>query len=249
MYSFKPRHLFHLYWKKIIVIVCFTVICNYETFAQIKGNFNYLDFANKPYYFGITLGYNTSKFRVAHSKNFILNDSLLTAESTAGPGFNLGMIANLKVGEYFDFRVLPTLSFAERTLVYQQTRRNVLVSGYRERKVESVFVELPFHVRYKSDPYNDMRFFVIAGVKYSYDVASDSRSRQATDLVKISPTDFLIEYGAGVQIFFPYFIFSPEVKMSHGVGNILIFDAKLQQSTVIEKVRSRVLTISLNFEG
>jgi hypothetical protein len=218
-------------------------------FAQIKGSFNYLDFANKPYYFGITLGYNTSRFKVAHSRNFILNDSLLTAEASPGPGFNLGMIANLKVGEYFDFRVLPTLSFAERTLNYQRVRQNSLVNGTAERKVESVFVELPFHVRYKSEIYNDLRVFVVAGVKYSYDVASDSRSRQAADLVKISPTDFSIEYGAGVQIYFPYFIFSPEIKMSHGVGNILIYDGRLQQSSVIEKIQSRVLTISLNFEG
>jgi len=91
--------------------------------------------------------------------------------------------------------------------------------------------------------------FVIAGVKYSFDVASDSRTRQSASLVKIAPTDFQLEYGAGVQFFFPYFIFSPELKISQGLNNILIFNDRLEQSNVIEKVLSRCLTISLHFEG
>ena len=108
---------------------------------------------------------------------------------------------------------------------------------------------MPFHVRYKSEPFRDMRLFVITGVKYGFDVASESRSRQADDLVKVSPTDFALEVGAGAQFFFPYFIFSPEIKFSHGLGNVLIFDRDLEESTLIEKILSRGLTISLHFEG
>jgi hypothetical protein len=91
--------------------------------------------------------------------------------------------------------------------------------------------------------------FVLGGVKYSFDVASDSRTRQAAGLVRISPTDFQIEYGAGVQFFFPYFIFSPELKVSHGLNNALIYNGSLPQSTVLDKVLSRSFTLSLNFEG
>jgi hypothetical protein len=150
------------------------------------------------------------------------------------------------MGKYFDFRFLPTLSFTERNLNYNQ---DAPVGVRRQRTVESVFVELPFHLRYKSEPYKDRRLFVIAGVKYGFDVASDSRTKQAETLVKISPTDFAIEYGAGVQFFFPYFIFSPEFKVSHGIGNTLIFNPNLQESTVLEKVLSRTFTLSLHFEG
>jgi hypothetical protein len=80
-------------------------------------------------------------------------------------------------------------------------------------------------------------------------VASDSRSRQAASLVKIAPNDFAFEIGAGVQMFLPFFIFSPEIKYSHGLNNILIFDEKLEESSIIEKVLSRTFTISLHFEG
>jgi hypothetical protein len=235
-----------LRWKEVIVVAFLSCFLANLYGQQHRGNYNFLDFQAKPYYFGITLGYNSSNFRIFHSSRFILNDSISSAQSVTGPGFNLGIVSNLKVGQYFDFRFLPTLSFAERNIRY--TSPTETRPPY-SRKVESVFVEVPFQIRYKSAPYNDMRLFIVAGVKYSFDVASDSRTRQASEIVKISPTDFAFEYGAGVQFFFPYFIFSPEFKVSHGISNILIYDNDLDQSNVIEKILSRTFTVSLHFEG
>ncbi len=210
------------------------------------SNINYRDFQQKPYYFGITLGVNRSDFRIYHSKDFISSDSFARAESVTGPGINLGIVSNLRVGEYFDLRFLPTLSFIERTIRYTQPGESGRIL---QRPIESVLVEMPFHVRYKSAPYHDFRLFIIGGVKYSFDVASDSRTRQAAGIVKIAPTDFQVEYGAGIQFFFPYFIFSPELKISQGINNVLIFNNQLQQSNILEKVMSRTFTISLHFEG
>jgi Outer membrane protein beta-barrel domain len=204
----------HLPCSKIIFIAL--LFCGKIASAQYaKGNYNYLDFNQKPYYFGITLGLNRADYRVFHSKDFIRNDSFSRVESVTGAGFNLGIVSNLKIGEYFDLRFLPTLSFGEHNLKYYLPKSTRVI----RRPVESVFVELPFQGRYKSAPYHDMRLFVIAGIKYSFDVASDSRTRQAAGLVKIAPTDFAIEYGAGVQFYFPYFIFSPEIKISQGIKN------------------------------
>lgn len=211
-----------------------------------KGNYNFLDFNQKPYYFGITLGINSSSFKPYRSRDFLSSDSIRVIESLNGPGFNLGIITNFKIGDYFDFRFLPTLSFAERSIEYDKTSRT---RPFSQRRVESVFVEMPFQIRYKSAPYRDKRLFVLAGVKYAFDVASDSRSKQAETLVKIAPNDFSLEYGAGIQFFLPFFIFSPEIKMSHGIGNTLIYNGNLEESTVLEKILSRTFTISLHFEG
>lgn len=211
-----------------------------------KGNYNYLDMNLKQYYFGITLAYNSSDYRPFRSKSFLESSNITGIESISGPGFNLGIVTNLKVGEDFDLRLLPTLSFAERNIQYNGNNTSGIMNT---RKVESVFVEIPFHVRYKSRPYNDMRLFVIAGVKYGFDVASDSRTRQADELVKISPVDFSVESGFGAQFFFPYFIFSPEFKVSFGMNNILLYDNRLEESKVLEKILSRTFTLSFHFEG
>jgi Outer membrane protein beta-barrel domain len=225
----------------------FLLLASSAIYAQGSGrntNFNYLDFANKPYYFGITLGLNNADFRIIQSERFLLHDSIKGVTPRLGVGFNLGIVTNLNVGKYFDFRVLPTLSFTDRKLEYRMLN-NAIVS----RNIESVYVELPFQVRYKSAPYHDVRLFIIGGMKYSFDVASNSRARQAEKLIKVAPSDFSVEYGAGFQVFMPYFIFSPEFKVSQGIGNIMVFDTNLQQASVIEQLYSRLFTISFHFEG
>lgn len=248
MHTADTRNLFHILGAQVVLLAFLITVA---TPAQAQkfygpGNYNFLDFQQKPYYFGITLGYNTSRFKPFRSSDFIRNDSILGVESVSGPGFNLGIVTNVKIGNYFDFRFLPTLSFGERNIEYNRARGDIPRSI---RRVESVFVEMPFHMRYKSVPFNDIRLFVIAGVKYSFDVASDSRSRQADELVKIAPSDFHVEYGAGIQFFFPFFIFSPEFKVSHGLGNTLIINPNLEESNILEKLLSRTFTISLHFEG
>lgn len=248
MRTINTRNMLNLHGRTLILALAFLLAATGVAQAQFSQgkNFNYLDFQAKNYYFGITLGYNQSNFRIYHSKDFIRNDSFAQAQSVTGPGFNLGIVTNLKIGQFFDVRFLPTLSFAERNIEYTTPGEK---SRTLRRPVEQVLVEMPFHVRYKSAPYHDFRLFVIAGVKYSFDVASDSRTRQAAGLVKIAPTDFQIEYGAGIQFFFPYFIFSPEFKISQGLNNVLIYNDRLEQSTILEKVLSRTFTISMHFEG
>ena len=241
--------VFHLFGFKALclgLLLACSMPSVYGQDFQGNGNYNFFDFQRKPYYFGITLGYNNSTFRPFLSNQFLESDSIQVVEPISGPGINLGIVTNLKVGQYFDFRLLPTLSFAERNLEYDRTSR---ADNFSIRTLESVFVEIPFQVRYKSAPFHDLRLFVIAGVKYAFDVASDSRTRQAETLVKISPSDFAVEYGAGIQFFFPYFIFSPEFKVSQGIGNTLLFNKNLEESTVLEKVLSRTFTISFHFEG
>ncbi len=232
------------------VFFCFTISIS-KANAQVgrgAGNANFNDFNVKSYYFGITLGSNNSDYLVHRSKDFLpgANDSIAGVSSVQGPGLNLAIVSNLKLGDYFDIRFLPGFSFAERDVNYTAVKRGATIPT---QKIESVFVELPFHVRYKSAPYNDKRFFVTAGLKYSYDIQSKNRDRIIINSLKVSPTDFQFEFGAGIQMFFPFFIFSPEIKFSQGLGNILIYQQGIPQSGVLESLISRTFTISLHFEG
>lgn len=248
MQSVNFRNCLHLYGREVILtllLVVFLCTCGRAQFVGGK-NYNFQDFQAKPFYFGLTLGFNSSRYTPFRSEEFLFSDTIVSVKSLSGPGFNLNMIANLKIGKYFDFRFLPGFSFAERRLNYEQQRRG---RSELQESVQSVFVELPFHFRYKSAPYHDKRLFLIAGVKYSFDVASESRTRQSDNLVRISPHDFHVEYGAGMQFFFDYFIFSPEFKVSQGIGNTLLFNPNLPQSTVLDKVLSRTFTISFHIEG
>jgi hypothetical protein len=241
--------MLHLPWRQILILTAVLFFCTSSSYAQRRGNvYNYLEFKNKPYYFGISMGYAGSNYRLQHSEDFILNDEYRIVESVSGPGMRIGVIGNLKFGEFFDFRLIPGFAFTERYIEYQDYNPDG-ASGLQSEKIDATFFELPFLIRYKSEPYKDMRFFLIGGAKYSYDISNTSRTRQAETLIKVAPHDFSAEFGVGVQFFFPYFIFSPQIKVSHGMGNLLLYNGNLEKSNVIEKINSRMISISFNFEG
>ncbi|MDH3652220.1 MAG: PorT family protein [Saprospiraceae bacterium] len=219
-------------------------------FSQVNKvggtNRNFHNKENKPYYFGITLAFHSSNYKIFRSKKFNEQEQILSVESVTGPGYNVNVISNLKIGRYFDFRLLPGFSFTERNIQY---RDQSIEKTIDQKTIESVFVEVPFHARFKSEPYNDMRVFVLGGIKYGFDIASKARRRKDENILKIAPVDFSVEVGFGMQFFFPYFILSPELKYTHGLNNILIFNEEVIQSNVLENVLSRTFTLSFHFEG
>ena len=240
------RNLHYLHWLKVVVLLLFVSNVGNAQLSGSTGNYNYFDFQKKPFYFGISLGLNTSSYRINHSKNFIANDSINVAESSYGPGFHLYIITNMKIGSNFDFRMLPGFSFTERQFEFTSAIEDDMLS---RRRIESVFFDLPLQLRFKSEAYKDKKAFFVAGLKYSFDVQSNSKTRQANSLIKISPHDFQLEVGAGMQFFFPYFIFSPEIKFSRGINNLLIYNDNLNESRVLEQIGSQIFTISFHFEG
>lgn len=239
--------MLHIRGIKIISVLLLVVFAMSGLNGQAdKTSYNYSTFKNKRFYFGLTLGYRNTNYQLRKSDKFILDDSIAVAESISGNGFAVNAIVNMKIGEYFDFRILPTIAFSDRRFDFTLTDNKKHVD-----RIESVFVELPLVVRYKSAPYKDKKVFLTTGVNYSYDVQSNARVRadRFNNIMRLSPHDFSLEFGAGMQFFFPYFIFSPEIKYSHGLENILIYNNDLARNRVLEKVYSRTFTISLHFEG
>ena len=212
------------------------------TFGQIsaRDNYNYLDFQQKPIYFGFGMDTNLAGFRINRSKFFIGNESFSIVEGRQQMGLNLHFITNIKFGEFFDLRFTPGFSYNNRSFIFNNQQIN---------RIESTFLDIPFAVRYKSLPYKDKRVYISAGMKYQYDLSNQSSARKSETLIKISPHDFQWEVGVGMQFFYPYFIFSPEIKYSRGLGNILIFNGALDEAKLLENVVSQTFTLSFNFEG
>ncbi len=239
--------MYNLYRNQVAFGFLLFCLCPFLVFSQGRSaSYNYLNFKKKAHYFGLTIGYNSTGFKIEHSRRFINNTNYKWNEGVSQPGLTLSMIANFKIGEYFDFRVLPSIALSYRSLSYIDINTNI----ERSDRIESVFGEIPLLVRFTSAPYKDKRVFFLTGVKYSYDFASNSRTdKDQFKIIRISPHDFQFEIGVGLQFYLPFFIFSPEIKFSHGLNNILIYDSKLPESTIIEKLFSKSFTVSFHFEG
>jgi len=236
------------YIRNILSVAFLIAISSFSLEAQTspKGNYNFFEFSKKPFYFGLTLGGHSSGYLTTNSRNFIQNDSIQLIQGGDSPGLHVNIITNLKIGQYFDFRFIPGFAFTERKIRFTGASSTI-----QTERIESVFLEIPMLLRFKSAPYRDKRLFVVGGLKYTYDVSSNSKVRQEQSMafLKIAPHDFQFEIGAGIQFFFPFFIFSPEIKYSQSIGNIHIFNGAKVESNVLDKILSRTLSISFHFEG
>ena len=189
---------------------------------------------------------NSLNFNINKNNNFLNNDTLLSMLSEDQKGFNLGIVSNLRLGKYTDLRFIPTLVFGERILNYSFNNQSNLPS--QEKRIESTMIDFPFSLKYKSERYNNFRTYVMCGIKYSLDIASQSEiDDEGQELVKLNNHDLMIEGGFGIDFYLQYFKFSPQIKLSHGIINILTNDNTLYTET-IKNLKTSSWMISFTFE-
>ncbi|MEI8202313.1 MAG: outer membrane beta-barrel protein [Bacteroidota bacterium] len=220
--------------------------------AQQQKSPNLLNLDRAKYHFGFLLGFNQMNFAIKPYSNLAEFDSLLSVESKSQLGFDIGIVSNLKLATYWDLRFIPTLSFGERDVAYSIRNSNSNFVGTITKKVESIFIDFPFHVKLKSARIGDnTRAYVIAGGKISIDMASQSKQKEDNpeDIkVKLYRDDYLLEAGVGFDFYMEYFKLATEIKMSYGFKDQLVHENNLFASS-IERLNSKIFQFSLTFEG
>jgi hypothetical protein len=204
---------------------------------------------SKPYYFGITLSTNLSRFQSELHPRFLSQDSIQVAEPLNGGGFALGLLGTLKLTNRFEARFNPQLAFLDRGIHYKLKYADFDQNMVKDQKVESVLVTLPLQLKFNSDRIGNFRVYMLGGGKVDYDLASNARARKADDILKLDKADYGLEGGIGFNFYFPSFIFSPEIKISNGIRNIHARNPGLQYSNVLDKMQSRMIVFSIHLEG
>lgn len=228
-----------------IYILVLSFILSHNLFAQrYNVPLNLPNYDNKTVHFGFLVGLNTLDFKITPVTN--VEDRLFVIKSQSQKGFNLGVVSNFRLGRNMDLRAIPTLSLAERRILYTLNENTILTD--ENKKIESTFVELPLSLKYKSDRYNNGRSYIITGLKYSLDLASQRNiDDEGFELVKLKSHDISYEIGLGFDFYLPYFKFSPEFKANFGLPNVLVQDDSIY-SRSIKSMKTRGFTVSFTFE-
>ena len=229
------------------------LLCAHISRAQRDKVENLPKYNYETLHFGFTVGYNQSDFIISPVRDFHLLDSLKAVESIPGHGFNLGIVSELRIHEYFTVRFIPDLSFAARGLNYYfETSKDTF---WIAKNIESTFLDFPIDFKLRSARLNNFSAYIVGGAKYSYDLASNKNVQSNNNsaplsqmIVRLERSDFAYEGGVGIDFYLPYFKLAIEGKMSAGIKNILVKDGSILTNP-IDKLRSKVFLISLTFEG
>ncbi len=236
-----------------------------STFAQMRKveNMPTYDFAK--YHFGFILAVNQMHFTIKPVEG--LNKKLFydfngtgfnadsakiySIEDVPSTGFTVGIVGNLRLGTYLDLRLIPSLSFGERNLEYTiwKFKDGVESPVYISKNVQSTFIELPLHIKYKSQRLNNFRAYLIGGANLRIDLASQAnKKKEASEIqIKLLRNDIYGELGVGFDFYFEWFKFGTELKMSYGMFDMLKHENNLYTDG-IEQLRSKLFQLSFTFE-
>lgn len=209
----------------------------------------------KPLHFGFSLGFSFMDFTIKNNGiPQVLGDkvgdttALWADVSGMVPGFNVNIVTDLRLNEYFSLRFLPGLSFGQRDLKYYEPSgklRTVM-------NLESSFIELPFSIKYKAKRSGDIRPYLIGGINPRFDVAAYKKLNNKEGIyVRLNSYDVYYEFGAGLDFYLNYFKFSLELKYSAGLFNVLspdLVEGGEGYVKSIDKINSQIFVIAFHFE-
>jgi hypothetical protein len=236
--------------KKTLLLIS-TFICLFSATAQSPiPNNEYYD--TKIFHFGYLLGFSQTNFKVDLKNNYKLPDSILGLQAHSRPGFTVGIVTNLRMHDYLDLRFIPTLTLGSRNLNYfVRNQKSPRVLTYIDKQIESTIVDLPIEIKWKAARIMNYRPYVVGGVKYSIDMASNARKKADNDeevLIKLLPTEFAYFVGVGFEFYLPYSNkIAIELKSSFGLNNILKFEDNIYTNCV-DRLTSKNTFISITFE-
>ncbi|MBW6490888.1 MAG: PorT family protein [Lentimicrobium sp.] len=251
---------------RLLLLLLLSGIWSSGVYAQRVKVRNLPSYDVAPYHFGFVLGLNEMLFTLKTIPGFqntgystlqtpdLYSDTanLFSIEHKPALGFTIGIVSNLRINDYGDLRFIPSLSFGERDLMY--SIRTVFEGDTNfisvNKKIQSTFVEFPFHLKFKGRRLNNLRPYWLVGGKYALDLASDSKKKSKENnntYLAINRNDLYGELGAGIDFYTTFFKFGIEVKMSYGITDVLKREGNIYTEAV-DKLNSKLFLLSFTFE-
>lgn len=234
---------------KTRILSIFLLLITSTLFAQAPKVKHLQRFDTKLVHFGFSLGINSASFAL-HRSPFQVQDSLSQIDVVSQSGFNLGIVSEFHLNKYFGIRFLPTLVFGQRNLDFQfidAQGESTLV----QRQIESTYLDFPILLKYRSARLNNFAAYIIGGIKYSVDLASNEDVKNediVESIIKLKRNTTSAEIGVGTDFFLPYFKFAIELKMSYGLDDVLVPD-QTELSTPIDRIIPKMFFLTFLFEG
>ena len=200
---------------------------------------------------GLTIAPLFSRFFLEQSGAYLLAAQQgrgLAANAIISPGFGVGFVNDIRLGgpsTPFHLRFVPGLTFLTRRVEFTSAGAGQ-PDTIRTQEVGTTQLELPLLLKYQSDRRRNTRVYMIAGIKPSLAV-TQRQNTPAINQLGVIRDDVLLEYGFGLDLFYPYFKFGPELRFSHGLRNIL--DPRSNRySQSLQSLRTNTVTLYLNIE-
>lgn len=219
MQTFDIWHRLDLHRAKIVALLLFFIVVQAGAQTRKAGvTLHRVKTDQKTIKYGFMLGVHSNSYGIKYSDRFDTAeyDQISSITSETSVGFDLGFMVNLRLADQFSVRLVPV-----KIGLYQNTVNYQYIDGTVDAQlVESTRIEPGIFFKYRSIRRNNSRMYLIAGVSGS--IRSGKADEITTlDRLEIRKANVKIEVGFGLERYFEFFKFSPEIRYARGLLNVM----------------------------
>ncbi len=190
---------------------------------------------NKPYidlrplHFGIQIGMNMQDLELRNVGPQLIElpdqepveQLVMTDVDTWNPGFSVGVVADMRLSQHLSLRLVPTMHFGSKHLVYRNFNDLNDAGAPREttQDMKNTYIAMPIDLKFTAERFNNYRPYLLAGVSPMLNLSGKDQ-----DFIHLKRFDTMLEVGLGCDYYLPFFKLIPELKFCFSLANV--FDKK-----------------------
>ena len=198
--------------RLLILFISVFFFCS-DGYAQLftkKRVINNENFDKPQLSWGYYLGMNNYDY------NFDYISDTYDIQTEKSFGFNVGLIGNFRISDYFDIRFEPGLVMSNRNLVFNpaQFGETEFNQNQHLREIKSTYIHFPLLLKISSKRLNNFKPFVLAGVSTALNLSSKENNVDDNSLgqFRTKKNVFFYELGFGIDLYLEWFKFSPSIR-------------------------------------
>ncbi len=246
--------------KKFLLVIIVCLMSMSDAMAQEKKvqNRPYTDL--RTFHFGIHIGTHMQDIEFVNvgpqmitDENGNVTETVISCDQDRmDPGFNVGVLGELRISENLQLRIAPSIYFGSRHLtLINHTESTDEKTVEKRQDLKSAYVTSSFDLIFAAPRYNNHRVYLMAGV-----VPSLNLTNKSSDYLRLNRYQTFVELGLGLDRYLPYFKCRPELKFMFGLGNAL--DTKhpdnlrdksmVQYARSVREAKTKMFTLTFYFE-
>ncbi len=214
----------------------------------------------RPFHFGIQIGahvqdidfVNVGPVVVPLEDGTVVNSHISADQDRFDPGFNVGVLGEFRLNEFFQFRIAPAIYFGSRHLTMRNHNLSTPENIIEQRQdMKTAYISSSFDLIFAAPRLNNHRVYIMAGLMPTLNLTN-----KVADNLKLTRTQVFAEVGIGIDQYLPYFKCRPELKFQFGLGNAidtnhineLTDKSMIAYASSVKSARTRMITLTLYFE-
>ena len=235
--------------KKLFFVLALLLAANSmqaQWFFNHERLTNLENFDKKFLSWGYFLGFNSYDFKIDLKEQYPEGSTEILVKTS--PGFNVGLVGDMRLNEYMNLRLEPGIYFAQRDLTFP---------GFEEKKdylreVKSTYIHIPLLLKISTKRLNNIKPFIIGGISKSINLSSEQKNPDDNQQGKFRMTNGTnyYELGFGIDFYLYFFKFTPSIRGVFALSDELVRDNDPNSPWTgnIDKLSTRGVFINFTFQ-